>query len=226
MRLFSPAEMLQITNKSGRISVEQHRGDGGGGVMAWRRLGWPAAGAGAEDGQPALSLRAPSTQCAPVQLLTCISAISHGVHLFTTIVNKCSSQDVLFGSPTMYTVRKEIFEHRLDCSDMLNYIQVCIVHCTFCILNTPKRSSLYLRYPRNIKCIRLKPNMLRQAFKNTVHQIACCSLSDEQNCTLIEKKIKFSSYIKIHSSYMWKYLRISSYIRKPFLIYDFATAPL
>ncbi len=28
------------------------------------------------------------------------------------------------------------------------------------------------------------------------------------------------------SSYMGKYLRVSSYIRKPFLIYDFATAPL
>ncbi len=28
------------------------------------------------------------------------------------------------------------------------------------------------------------------------------------------------------SSYMKKYLNISSYIRKPFLIYDFATAPL
>jgi hypothetical protein len=28
------------------------------------------------------------------------------------------------------------------------------------------------------------------------------------------------------SSNMTKYLRISSYIRKPFLIYDFATAPL
>ncbi len=28
------------------------------------------------------------------------------------------------------------------------------------------------------------------------------------------------------SSYMTKYLRISSYIRKPFLIYDFATAPI
>ncbi len=28
------------------------------------------------------------------------------------------------------------------------------------------------------------------------------------------------------SSYMGKYLRISSYIRKPFFIYDFATAPL
>ncbi len=55
---------------------------------------------------------------------------------------------------------------------------------------------------------------------------------------LIKKKIKFSSYIRkfwmeqlqIHiwltaSSYMRKYLRISSSIRKPFLIYNFATAP-
>jgi hypothetical protein len=56
--------------------------------------------------------------------------------------------------------------------------------------------------------------------------------------TLIKKKIKFSSFIRkfrveqlqshwlTASSYMGKYLRISSYIRKPFLIYDFATAPL
>ncbi len=57
---------------------------------------------------------------------------------------------------------------------------------------------------------------------------------------LIKKKIKFSSYISnfrmeqlqshiwltASSSYMGKYLHISSYIRKPFLIYDFATAPL
>jgi hypothetical protein len=34
------------------------------------------------------------------------------------------------------------------------------------------------------------------------------------------------SYLTITaSSYVVKYLRISSYIRKPFLIYDFATAP-
>ncbi len=57
--------------------------------------------------------------------------------------------------------------------------------------------------------------------------------------TLIKKKIKLSSYIRkfrveqlqshiwlTASSYIGKYLRISSYIRKPFLIYDFATAPL
>ncbi len=58
--------------------------------------------------------------------------------------------------------------------------------------------------------------------------------------TLIKKKIKFSSYLrkfrmehlqsriwrKAYSSYMVKYLRISSYIWKPFLIYDFATSPI
>ncbi len=54
---------------------------------------------------------------------------------------------------------------------------------------------------------------------------------------LIKKKSKFSSYIRkfrmgqsqshilMASSYMVKYLRIFSYIRKPFLGYDFATAP-
>jgi hypothetical protein len=55
--------------------------------------------------------------------------------------------------------------------------------------------------------------------------------------TLIKKKIKFSSYIRKFGmeqlqshiwlkafSYMTKYLRISSDIRKPFLIYDFEKA--
>ncbi len=55
---------------------------------------------------------------------------------------------------------------------------------------------------------------------------------------LMKKKIKFSSYIRkfrmeqlqshiwlTASSYMVKYLRISSYIRKPFFMYDLATAP-
>ncbi len=38
---------------------------------------------------------------------------------------------------------------------------------------------------------------------------------------------QLQSYIWLTaSSYMGKYLCISSYIRKPFLIYDFATAPL
>ncbi len=64
-------------------------------------------------------------------------------------------------------------------------------------------------------------------------------LSQENVRTLIKKKIKLSSYIRkfrmeqlqshiwlTASSYMGKYLCISSYIRKPFLIYDFATAQL
>ncbi len=77
-------------------------------------------------------------------------------------------------------------------------------------LRWPKRSSLYLRYPRNIKCIRLKPNMRRQAYKKKVQQIACCSLSDEQNCTLIKKEILFSSYIKrIHNGAVAKSYLIS-----------------
>jgi hypothetical protein len=55
--------------------------------------------------------------------------------------------------------------------------------------------------------------------------------------TMIKKKIEFSSYIRnfrrdrvqshtclTASSYMTKYLRTSSYIRKPFL-YDFAPVP-
>jgi hypothetical protein len=57
--------------------------------------------------------------------------------------------------------------------------------------------------------------------------------------TLTKEKIKFYSYmgkfrveqLQSHiwltaSSYIGKYLLISSYFRKPFLIYDFATAPL
>ncbi len=57
--------------------------------------------------------------------------------------------------------------------------------------------------------------------------------------TLIKKKIKFSSYIRKFrmeqlqshvwlpaSSYVVKYLRVSSYRRKPFFMYDFATDSL
>jgi hypothetical protein len=61
-----------------------------------------------------------------------------------------------------------------------------------------------------------------------------------KGCTQTDKKkTKFSSYVRksrseqlqshiwlTASSYMTKYLRISSYIRKPFLIYDFATVPI
>ncbi len=53
----------------------------------------------------------------------------------------------------------------------------------------------------------------------------------ENQIFLIYKEIQSgavaNSYMTITaSSYMGKYLRISSYMRKPFLIYDFATAPL
>ncbi len=46
-----------------------------------------------------------------------------------------------------------------------------------------------------------------------------CRKDIREPATLIKKKIKFSSY-------MGKYFLLSSYIRKPFLIYYFATAPL
>ncbi len=92
-------------------------------------------------------------------------------------------------------------------------------------------------------------------FGKTKHTEAAFTYTDVQICayvqhcakmcivqyvsTLIKKKIKFSSYIRKYrvellqthiwltaSSYMVKYLRTYSCIRKPFLIYDFATAPL
>jgi hypothetical protein len=43
----------------------------------------------------------------------------------------------------------------------------------------------------------------------------------ENQTFLINKEIQ-----NVAAAYMGKYLRISSYIRKPFLIYDFATAQL
>ncbi len=65
------------------------------------------------------------------------------------------------------------------------------------------------------------------------------SVSKNNRFTLIKQKIKFASYIrkvrrKRLQSHIWltassnmnKYLHISSYIRKPFLVYDFATAPV
>ncbi len=52
----------------------------------------------------------------------------------------------------------------------------------------------------------------------------------ENQSFLIYKEMQSGAVAKSYwltaSSYMGKYLRISSYIRKPFLIYDFATAPL
>ncbi len=70
-----------------------------------------------------------------------------------------------------------------------------------------------------------------------VYILLAIEILDEQHTVKKENQI-FSIYKEIQleqlqshkwlttSSYMGKYLRISSYIRKPFLIYDFATAPL
>ncbi len=67
----------------------------------------------------------------------------------------------------------------------------------------------------------------------------CLKYKNLSLSSLIKKKIKFSSYkrkfrmeqLQSHrcltaSSNIRKYLSISSYIRNPFLIYDFATTPL
>jgi hypothetical protein len=54
----------------------------------------------------------------------------------------------------------------------------------------------------------------------------------ENQIFLIYKEIQSGAVAKSHMSrltaslYMGKYLRISSYFRKPFLIFDFATPPL
>ncbi len=69
------------------------------------------------------------------------------------------------------------------------------------------------------------------------HESHRISPNSAQKGTLIKKEMEFSTYIRkfrmeqlqshiwpTASSYMGKYLRISSYIRKFFLIYDFATA--
>jgi hypothetical protein len=80
-----------------------------------------------------------------------------------------------------------------------------------------------------------------QQLKRTKRRCSVCGYASSYipYCTLIKKKIKFSSYIRkfrveqmqsriwlTASSYMVKYLRISSNIRKPFLIYDFAPDPI
>jgi hypothetical protein len=55
-------------------------------------------------------------------------------------------------------------------------------------------------------------------------------IKKENKIFLIYKEIKsgaVASHIRLTaSSYMGKYLRIYSYIRKPFFKYDFVTAPL
>jgi hypothetical protein len=58
-----------------------------------------------------------------------------------------------------------------------------------------------------------------------------CTDKKENQSFLIYKEIQSGAVTKSYMAnglliYMGKYLRISSYIGKPFLIYDFATAPL
>ena len=88
--------------------------------------------------------------------------------------------------------------------------------------------------PTCVPCSTCSKAMLAHMFSNPC--VGPCSLSPCCS-TLIKKKIKLSSYIRkfrmeqlqshiqlTASSYMVKYLRMSSYIRTPFLVYDFATA--
>jgi hypothetical protein len=91
-------------------------------------------------------------------------------------------------------------------------------------------------------CVCLAHALVPDAYAQPTHQFVLHRLSFWNTilyCTLIKKEIKVSSYIRklrveqlqshiwlTASSYMGKYLGISLYIRKPFLIDDFATAPL
>jgi hypothetical protein len=67
----------------------------------------------------------------------------------------------------------------------------------------------------------------------TERQLLCAYIpytdKKENKIFLIYKEIQKGAVAKsiwlTGSSYMTEYLRISSYIRKPFLLYDFATAP-
>ena len=78
-----------------------------------------------------------------------------------------------------------------------------------------------------------------RCWRTSASQWGRAGYSSPGTSTLIKKKIKFSSHIRkfrreqlqsyiwlTASSYMVKYLRISPYTRKPFLISDFATDPI
>ncbi len=119
----------------------------------------------------------------------------------------------------------------------LNVFDLVIAHNT---LSTPFTPSL--RTPSHQICMKFAQMFCytvitkQRPHKKEIHFVQCI------HTTLIKNIIKFSSYMRkfrmeqlqshiwlTASSYMscmGKYLRISSYIRKPFLIYDFATIPL
>jgi hypothetical protein len=76
----------------------------------------------------------------------------------------------------------------------------------------------------------LGPACNPQAVVPTAHSFSHTD-KKENKIFLIYREIQTGTVAKsnmtigLQSSYMAKYLRISSYIRKPFLIYDFATVP-
>ncbi len=77
----------------------------------------------------------------------------------------------------------------------------------------------------------IRPSFFSFDRRYTVYKNAAVSISRYSKYTdkkeiqiyLIYKEIQSGA---VASSYMGKYLRISSYMKKPLLIYDFATAPL
>jgi hypothetical protein len=55
-------------------------------------------------------------------------------------------------------------------------------------------------------------------------KILQCPTDEKEKKLFLEYMVIQNGYVA--KSYMVKYLRISSYIRKPFLIYDLATDPI
>ncbi len=64
----------------------------------------------------------------------------------------------------MYTVRKEIFEHRVDRSDMINYIQVCNCIVPMSLQTLLEKNSYICMYVHNRRCIKNMFAHLRQTF--------------------------------------------------------------
>jgi hypothetical protein len=129
-------------------------------------------------------------------------------------------------------LRQKVFSYLLEmllccCSHSYEDILLNIQSSWYCCNCNSKTSCLPLKLTLmlvHISCFILCPILF---------------LDGLQEAALLIKKINFSSYIRkfrrdrlqshiwrTASSYIVKYLRISSYIRKPFLIYDFATASI
>jgi hypothetical protein len=95
-----------------------------------------------------------------------------------------------------------------------------------------------LKLEKKIWREKVPSGLLTHGYKSTENSYRIRHLFGQVS-TLIKKKIKFFSYIRkiqngaVAKSYMWKGFLIYgeifahfSYMRKPFLINDFATAPL